>query len=194
MNGYVQDILYPYHHTHPNKPQLSPQKHTDISYGSLVYYATEANSRSLLHSLGIKQFQGIVGALLFYARAVDNKLIVTLSTIGSQKVSTTELTLSSIAKLLVYMYTYSIKGITYCASTMVIVGNSDASFVNKIKTHSWSRSHIFLSEDFPIPSNKVPLLTLAQIIKLDNSSSSKSELASLFITTKKMPPFRQTLI
>ena len=44
MNGYAQDTLDVYHHTPPKKPHLSPYKHKDISYDSLVQYAAESDS------------------------------------------------------------------------------------------------------------------------------------------------------
>ena len=82
MNSYIQDILDCYHNKYPNKPHLSPHKNTDISYGSLVHYDVEANSRPPLDALVIKQVQGIVSAQLYYVQAVNNKLLVALKTIG----------------------------------------------------------------------------------------------------------------
>ena len=43
-----------------------------------------------LNNEGTKQIQGIFGALSYYARAVENKLLVSLSAIGSQKAATTQ--------------------------------------------------------------------------------------------------------
>ena len=42
-----------------------------------------------LDETGIKRIQAIVGAVLFYGRAVDNKLLFTLNYIGTQQVAET---------------------------------------------------------------------------------------------------------
>ena len=130
MNEYIQGILDCYHHAPPKKPHLYPHKHTDICYGSTFQYAAEADSSPPLDTLGIKRVQGIVGALLYYARYVGNKLIIALNTIGSQKASTIELTLSSVTKLINYVSTYPNYGITHHTSSMVLSGHSDASLLN----------------------------------------------------------------
>ncbi len=57
----------------------------------------------------------IIGALLYYAHAVDNKLLATLSTLSSQQV-TTKATNNAINQLLDYLATYPVDGTTYCAS------------------------------------------------------------------------------
>ena len=49
-----------------------------------------------LNEKGIKRIQGIVGALLYAGRAVNNKLIVALSAIGAQQSAATEDTASEI--------------------------------------------------------------------------------------------------
>ena len=113
MNGYVQDILDHYHHTPPNKPQISPHKYTQISNGYSVQYDMEADSSPPLNPLGIKLFQGIVGALLYYEWSGKNKLLLSLSAIGSQQDSATQRTFSAIIQLLDYVTTYPNYGITY---------------------------------------------------------------------------------
>ena len=136
MNSYIQDILDFYHHKYPNKPHLSPHKNTDISYGSLVQYDVEANSRPPLDSLGTKQFQSIVGEMLYYARDVKKKIIVDLSPIGSQQASTTECTFSAITHSIEYISTYPNGIITLCAIILVLSGHSGASFLNESKANS----------------------------------------------------------
>ena len=130
MHGYVQGILDHYHHAISNKSQLYPHKHTYISYIFTVQYAAEAESSPTIDALGIEWVQGIVGALLYYARAVNNKLLVALSAIGSQQASATKCTSAVITQLLGYIYAYPIGGINYCASSMVLVGHPYASFIN----------------------------------------------------------------
>ncbi len=80
----------------------------------------------MLEPVGIKRIQAIIGALLYYARAVDNKLLVALSTLGTQQVSatTTTATKADCDWLLDYCATYPDDGIIYRASDMVLAAHS----------------------------------------------------------------------
>ena len=83
MDGYISKILLKYGHPSPKKPQLSLQKHHEVIYGAKEQLAPEYYTTLPLRSQGTKRVHGIVGALLYYARAVDNKFLVILSAIGS---------------------------------------------------------------------------------------------------------------
>ena len=43
-----------------------------------------------LDEAGIKRIQAIVGAVLFYGRSVDNKLLVAINSIGTHQSAATE--------------------------------------------------------------------------------------------------------
>ena len=77
---------------------------------------------------------------------------------------------------------------------MVLCGNSDATYINKTKYHSYAGAYIFLLEYNSVPKLNGPVLTVDQIIKNFISSAAKAELAGLFITDKSMSPMRKTLI
>ena len=79
-----------------------------------------------LKNEGIKHVQDIVGALLYYARAVHNKILVGLSTIGAQQAAATEQTVAAIDQILYYVSTYPNDGITYQASDMILASHSDS--------------------------------------------------------------------
>ena len=79
MKGCIAKFLLKYGHPIPKKPQLSPHKHREVIYGAKEQLAPEDDTTPPLDSQGTKRVQGIVGALLYYARALDNKLLVGLS-------------------------------------------------------------------------------------------------------------------
>ena len=89
MKEYIAKVFLKYGNPIPKKSQLSPHKHRELIYGSKEQLAPEDDTTTPLDSQGTKRVQGIVGDLLYFARAVDNKLLVGLSTIGSQQASTT---------------------------------------------------------------------------------------------------------
>ena len=81
--------------------------------------------------MGIKRIQCIIGSLLYYAQAVDNKLLATLSAISSQQEKATENTAKAVNQHLDYVATYPSDGITYHARDMILAAHSDAVFSQK---------------------------------------------------------------
>ena len=106
MKKYIHNLLVKFDHPQPLKPQLSPHKHRAIQYGAKVQKALEEDTSAPLPVTGIKRVQGIVGALLYYARAVDNTLLVALNAIGTQQAAATEATDAAVSQLLDYVATY----------------------------------------------------------------------------------------
>ena len=75
-----------------------------------------AQSKDTIPSLddkGIKRFQVVIGALLYVEIAFNNKLILALSAIGSQKAAETVETAEAIEQLLYYVATYPDNGIIF---------------------------------------------------------------------------------
>ena len=70
-----------------------------------------------LNAAGIKRVQGIVGALLYYVRSIDNKLLVALNAIGTQQAAATEATDAAVSQLLDYVATYPNAGTIYRSTT-----------------------------------------------------------------------------
>ena len=83
MDGYITDVQICVGHPHPTKPKHLPHKHQPITYGAGAQYKVdEIDTNPPLDKHGIKRVQAIVGSLLYYARAVDNKLLGTISAIS----------------------------------------------------------------------------------------------------------------
>ena len=78
-------------------------------------------------------------------RAVNNKLLVELSEIGSQQAAATKETEDAIEQLLGYVAKYPDDGILFRKSDMILAAHTDARFINKYKARSRARSHIFIS-------------------------------------------------
>ncbi len=134
-----------------------------------------------------------MGTLLYYARAVDNKLLHALSEIGTQQATATDATNTRLNHLLDYCATYPNDGILYRASDMIIAAHSDAAYLNASKASSRAGAHIMLSDNNPVPSFNGPILTLTQIIKFVASSAAEAELAGLYICAKEMVPLCNSL-
>ena len=71
-------------------------------YGAKEQLSPEYDTTQPLDSQGTKHVQVILGDLLYYARAVDNKLLVGLRAIISQQASTTQRTNEAIDQIFDY--------------------------------------------------------------------------------------------
>jgi hypothetical protein len=80
--------------------QLSPHKHSNIVFGQTTQLTHIHPYSPHLSTEGIKRIQDIIGTLLYYAHAVDIKLLATLSTLSSQQATTTKATNVAMNQLL----------------------------------------------------------------------------------------------
>ena len=149
IKNYIQDLLLRVGHPMPSKKQLSPHKYRAIVYGAKQQYAHVESSSPSLDEKGVRRVQEIVGATLFYGRAVDNKLLVAINTISSQQAHATEDTNKAVTTLLDYLVTYPNDGMIYRASDMILAAHSDAGFHNESKGCSRAGAHIFYQKMSP---------------------------------------------
>ncbi len=96
-----------------SKPRRLPYKCLPIAYGAKAQLMPEADTTELLDDHCKHQVQEIVGSLLYYAQAVDNKLLVALSAIATCQSCATVATEQAVHLLLDYVATYSSDGIVY---------------------------------------------------------------------------------
>ena len=85
--------------------------------------APEEANIPILNAKGIKYVQAIVGAVLFYWRAVDKKWLVSLINMGTKRAPATESTNEAINHLLEYLTNYPDDGIVYRSSNMVLAAH-----------------------------------------------------------------------
>lgn len=80
--GYVTKALAKYNHTHPQRPKFAPMKWTKPIYGRAVQYAKVESTLPVLDEKGTRRVQSKIGTFLYYGRAVDPTILVTLNEIG----------------------------------------------------------------------------------------------------------------
>jgi hypothetical protein len=172
---------------------VSPHTHA-LSYGAKAQITPEADASERLDEHRKHRIQEIVSLLLYYDQAVDNKLLIALSTIAARQSYATLATEQVVHILLDYVATYPADGIVYRSSDMILCAHADAGFLNETNSCSRAGAHIFLSENDPFPRFNGVVLSIAQIIKFVMASSAESELAALYVTAREMIPHRQALI
>jgi hypothetical protein len=89
MPGYIDNLLIKFKHPCPHKPQFSPYKCLPISYGAKTQLTPESDTSELLDDSCKHRIHKIVGSLLYYARAVDNNLVVALNAIAARQAKAT---------------------------------------------------------------------------------------------------------
>ena len=89
MDGYIDTLLINFDHPRRTIPRLSPYKCVPIAYGSKTQLLPEIDTSELLDDTRKLRIQEIVGSLLYYARAVDNKQLVALSAIAARQATAT---------------------------------------------------------------------------------------------------------
>ena len=130
---YIKDLLLRFGHKALLNTQLLPHKHREITYGANPQLAHIKDTSPPLDEVGIKRIQAIVDAVLFYGRAVDNKLLVTLNSIVTQQAAATEAANYAVNQMLDYLATYANDGIVYRASNMILAAHSHTGFHNESK-------------------------------------------------------------
>jgi hypothetical protein len=173
MPGYINNLLIKFKHPCPPKSQFSPYKCLPISYGAKTQLTPESDTSELLDDSRKHRILKIVGSLLYYAHAVDNKLLVAFSAITARQAKANVATEQAVHLLLDYVATYPNDGIVYHASNMILCAHSDAGFPNELQSRSQAGAHIFLSEDVPYPRFNGVVLSIAQIIKFFMASATK---------------------
>ena len=149
----------------------------------------------MTHHLDVSDTQRVrevVGALLFYARAVDSSLLKALGTTASQQAKGTQATLRAITKLLNYCACNPNTIVRFTASDMILHVDSDASYLSEMKARSCAGGYLYLGNK-PRPGQPDPplnraILVLCQIMKEVVASASEAELTALFHNCREACP------
>ena len=108
-------------------------------------------------------------------------LLCPISAIASQSATPIEDKMRQTQQLLDYISKQEEAFLTFKASYMKLAAHSNVIYLSKLKAHSRSGGHFFLSSDSTIPQNNGAVLNIAQITKNVMSSATKSELLALYI-------------
>ena len=90
MPHYIHKSLHKFQHPLPTKPQHAPHSWNQPVYGATQQYATGEDESPKLTPPHIKRVQEIAGALLYYALAIDNTMLVVLGGLASAQAQSTE--------------------------------------------------------------------------------------------------------
>jgi hypothetical protein len=202
MPGYIERALHRFQHPKPTRAQHSPHKWIVPVYGATTQLALEEDTTTPIDDKTRKYLQQVIGTLLYYARAVDNTMLVAISTLSSVQATGTEATMDAVVHLLNYCATHPDAIVRYTASDMVLHIHSDASYLSVHGARSRTGGYFFLSNNpppngytsdtSPPPANG-PIHVNSTIMNNVMSSAAEAELGALFHNAKDGENLRNTL-
>jgi len=83
MDGYLAQALQRFEHPIPCKPCDAPHRWTLPQYGAKQQMTPPPDMSPPLDPTGIKRLREVIGVLLFYARAIDNTMLVALGSLAA---------------------------------------------------------------------------------------------------------------
>jgi hypothetical protein len=83
MPSYVSNILSKFQHDGPKHPQHTPYRYVTPVYGAKTQYSTK-NETPPLTAKQCLTIQKVTGSVLYYARAVDRTVLMTLNGIAME--------------------------------------------------------------------------------------------------------------
>ncbi len=149
MPGYIDRALHRFQHPPPSRPQESPHQWQAPTYGATIQLALQPDDTPPISHTTRKYLQQVIGTLLYYARAVDNTMLVAISTLSSVQATGTEATMTAVVQLLNYCATHPNAVIRYNASDMILHIHSDASYLSVHGARSRLGGYFHLSNHPP---------------------------------------------
>jgi hypothetical protein len=105
-------------------------------YRAKTQYAKNEDVSPPLPKEETKYVQAVAGILLYYARAVNMTILMTLSSIATEQAKPTQETMKEVKQLLDYCTTQEDAIITYNMSKIILAIHSNAGYCNKKNTRS----------------------------------------------------------
>jgi hypothetical protein len=193
MPGYVSNVLSNFQHDTPKHPQHTLSRYVTPVYGAKTQYATTDETPPLTAKQCLT-IQKVTGSVLYYARAVDPTVLMSLNDTATEQTKATEKTQASTNQLLDYLATHPDATIRYHASDMILHIHRDASYLSVSNARSRLGGLFFLGNKPPKQDNlNGSILNVASVIKNVVASAAESEVGACFHNAQSGAPLRVTL-
>jgi hypothetical protein len=120
MPGYIKAAINKYQHATPTRPEHALHTWNPPVYGAKTQYVEDENNSPALSAKDVNKLQQLTGTLLYYARAVDPTLIISINVLASEQTKSAADTTDKVIKLLNYCNTHPETKIRYHASAMIL--------------------------------------------------------------------------
>ena len=166
MKQCTTDLLIKHGHPLLKKPYHSLHTNELPTHGAKAQCTDAPDELPKISTIDTRTMQAIIGSLLCYGRAVDNKLLGALSAIAMKTHSPTTFTRQEVHHLLDYVATCPDDGTMFRSSNMQLSAHSNAGCLNEPKAKSRASGHACPSKNVPISAFNGAILTIAQMIKM----------------------------
>ena len=187
MPRYIPKLLQRFEHKKTIE-QNSPHPAQPRKYGIDAHDPLPDDNTAKLDEPRKRRVQQIVGSLLYYARAVDNTILVALNSLAIEQANATEGTEKKIEQLLDYVATHPNATVRYHPSDMVLNIHSDASYLSESRARSRVGGIFFLGS-IPVNGQPIPMNgaihIFCGILKFVVASAAEAELGGLFANCKE---------
>jgi len=194
MPGYVQQALNKYDPRRLLPECNSPMLFVQPIYGSKqTLQATVDESTAIVDPDRIRRIQQIIGAFMYYSRAVDPSMLPAVCKLSSRQSNPTIDVELAANRLLGYAKRYPAAQTVIKKCDMVLTGHSDASYLSETKARSRAGGILYLTNKI---DNKVvngSIFCMSTIIPVTVSSAAEAEYGALFMLGKEAEPLRNTL-
>ena len=136
MPDYIDKLLKRIQDPTPKKPQHAPHKCVANYLPAQQQTPIAEPDGETLPPEHIKRVQQILGSLLYYARAVDPTLLVTLSSLEQYQATPNNQTQGAINQVLDYCATHPQAILQYRQSDMILKIHTDSSYLSEPKARS----------------------------------------------------------
>jgi hypothetical protein len=162
-------------------------------YGAKVHQANPLDTSPPLDKAGKKFIQEDTGVFLYLAQAVNLRMLTALSSLASKQAAPIERTTQKCLQFLDYAASQEDAIVTYWASNMRLLIQSNALYLSELKARSRAGGHMFMAGTEGIPINNGAVLNILQIIKAVMSLAAEAKLGTLIINAKTAVSMQCTL-
>jgi hypothetical protein len=155
MHGYIKEALQKYQHSAPTHTEHAPHKWNTPVYGAKTQYVEDGEDIPALSQKDASCLQQLEGTLLYYARAVDPKLIMPVNVLDSEQTRATADTADKTIKFLNYCNTHPEATLRYHASDMILNIHSEASYISEREAKSGTGEFFYMDSN----ADKTNILT-----------------------------------
>ena len=172
MPEYVKYSLIRFQHR-LQKLTDQPHKHTIPVFGATIQYTKAADMSNKLDDDDTHFIQQVTVTFLYYARAVDPKMLIALIAISPIQAAPTKATMDKEKHFLDYEASHPDAILSYSASVLVVAAHINASYLTEPKARSRAGGHFFMSNNASNPGNNGAVFNISLIIKKFNDFSSR---------------------
>jgi len=197
MPAYVSRALKRFNVSPPSRPVHNPMVYLPPVYGSTTpQLAPPPDHSPSLDKAGILRLQEIIGVFLFYARAIDGTMLTAVTKLSSSQAHATEAVRDSCNHFLDYAATYPNAELVFHASDMILMVQSDCSFLSERNSRSRIGGIHYLTSSANPDDSFVngAILCTSSILPCVVTSAFEGEYGGLYVNGQHAEALRNTLM